>query len=57
VDPLICPKCGSEMKCSFGFAKLPASAVILDAVEIKRILRYLAKIGRSPPRVDKSSLN
>ena len=48
VDPLVCPKCGSEMK---------VIAVIDDAHEIKHILRYLVKIGRSPPGLDPASLN
>ena len=48
VDPFICPKCGSEMK---------VIAVIQEPDEIKRILRYLVKIGRSPPRLNPTSLN
>lgn len=48
VDPFICPKCGSEMK---------VIAVIQEPNEIKRILRHLVKIGRSPPRLDPASLN
>jgi len=42
VDPLVCPKCGWDMK---------VVAVIEDPVEIRRILRHLIKIGRSPPGV------
>ena len=48
VDPLICPKCGSDMK---------VIAVIQDVVEIKRILLHLIKVGRAPPGLDESSLN
>ncbi|MEW5815538.1 MAG: outer membrane lipoprotein-sorting protein [Spirochaetota bacterium] len=48
VDPFICPKCGSEMQ---------VIAVIQESEEIKRILRHLVKIGRSPPGVDPASLN
>ena len=40
VDPFVCPKCGSEMK---------VIAIIQEPNEIKRILRHLVKIGRSPP--------
>jgi hypothetical protein len=36
------PKCGAEMK---------VIAVIDDPEELKRILRHLVKIGRSPPQV------
>lgn len=48
VDPMTCPKCGADMK---------VIAVIEDADEIKRILRHLAKIGRSPPSFDPDRLN
>ena len=48
VDPLICPKCGSEMK---------VIALILDPSEIQSILRHLVKIGRAPPNVLPPSLN
>jgi hypothetical protein len=47
-DPLVCPRCGSEM--SF-------IAVITDPVEVRTILRHLVKIGRSPPGFDPSTLN
>ena len=43
VNPLVCPKCGGEME---------VIAIIEDPAEIKRILRYLVKIGRSPPGFD-----
>ena len=46
VDPLICPLCGSEMK---------LVAVITDLSEVRKILRHLIKIGRSPPGLDSSS--
>jgi hypothetical protein len=53
------------MKCSFACAKLPAVlrcrtaviAVIEDPDELKRILRHLVKIGRSPPGFDHDRLN
>jgi hypothetical protein len=48
VDPLVCPKCGSEMK---------ILAIIFDPEEIKKILTHLVKIGRSPPYFDPASLN
>jgi hypothetical protein len=48
VDPLVCPKCGSEMK---------VIAVIQEPEEIRRILAHLFKIGRSPPGFDPISLN
>jgi len=43
IDPFVCSRCGSEMK---------VIAVIQDVVEIKRILKHLKKVGRSPPVVD-----
>ncbi len=43
VDPLVCPKCGAEMK---------VIAVIENHDEIKRILRHLVENGRSPPGFD-----
>jgi hypothetical protein len=48
VDPLICPKCGSEMK---------IIAVIMDPTEIEKILQHLVKIGRAPPGLDLTNLN
>jgi hypothetical protein len=39
-DPLICPKCQSEMK---------IIAIILEPEEITKILKHLIKIGRAPP--------
>ena len=48
VDPLVCPKCGAQMK---------VIAVIEDPDEIKRILRHLVMIGRSPPGFDPDRLN
>jgi hypothetical protein len=47
IDPLVCPKCGTEMK---------VIAVIENPDEIKRILRHLVKIGRSPPGLDSDRL-
>jgi hypothetical protein len=48
VDPFVCPKCGAEMK---------VIAIIEDPDELKRILRHLIKIGRSPPGFDPDRLN
>jgi hypothetical protein len=48
VDPLVCPKCGADMK---------VIAVIEDPDELKRILRHLVKIGRSPPGFDPDRLD
>ena len=48
VDPLICPRCRSEMK---------LIAVINDPTQVRTILRHLIKIGRAPPGLDPSSLN
>ena len=42
IDPLICPKCQSEMK---------IIAIILDPEETMKILKHLIKIGRAPPNV------
>ena len=43
VDPLVCPKCGYDMK---------VVAVIDDPAEIRRILRHLIKIGPAVRRCD-----
>ncbi len=48
VAPLVCPRCGSEMK---------ILAIIMDPAETEKILRHLVKIGRPPPNFDPSSLN
>jgi len=48
IDPLVCPKCGSEMK---------VIAVIHDPVEIRDILAHLVKTGRAPPGLDPALLN
>jgi hypothetical protein len=45
VDPLICPYCHSPMK---------VIAVITAPEEVRKILRHLMKIGRSPPGLDQS---
>jgi len=45
VNPLVCPRCGSEMK---------ILAVITDTHEVKKILKHLVKTGKAPPGVDKS---
>jgi hypothetical protein len=48
VDPLECPRCGSPMR---------ILAVITEPEEIRKILRHLVKIARSPPGFDPASLN
>ena len=40
IDPLICPKCNSEMR---------VISVITSEYEISKILRHLAKTGKRPP--------
>ena len=47
-DPLVCPKCQSEMK---------IIAIILDSKETTKILKHLIKIGRAPPNLNPDSLN
>jgi hypothetical protein len=48
IDPLVCPKCGSEMK---------ILAIILDSYEINKILKHLVMIGKFPPGPDESVLS
>jgi hypothetical protein len=48
VDPMVCPECGADMR---------VIAVIEDPDELKRILRHLIKIGRSPPGFNPDRLN
>jgi hypothetical protein len=48
VDPMTCSQCGSSMR---------ILAVITEPQEIRKILRHLVKIGRSPPGFDPVSLN
>ncbi len=48
IDPLVCPKCGWEMK---------VIAVIQDPVEIRDILAHLVNTGRAPPGFDPALLN
>ena len=45
VDPLTCRRCGSPMR---------ILAVITDPAEVKKILRHLVKVDRSPPGLDPS---
>jgi hypothetical protein len=45
VDPLTCSRCGSPMR---------ILAVITETEEVRKILRHLVKIGRSPPGLDQS---
>ena len=47
-DPLECPRCGSQIQ---------VLALITETEEALKILRNLAKIGRSPPGLDPASLN
>ena len=47
-SPMLCPRCGSQMK---------LVALITDPPEVRRILRHLLKIGRTPPGLDPSALN
>ena len=42
VDPLQCSRCGAAMK---------VVAVIVDPVEVEKILRHLIKTGRAPPEL------
>ena len=46
-DPLLCPRCGSEIRL----------IALTDPPEVRRILRHLVKIGRAPPGLDPSALN
>jgi hypothetical protein len=52
VDPLVCPRCSAPMR---------ILAVITEPEEVRKILRHLVKIGRSPPGwatpADPTSLN
>jgi len=48
IDPMVCPKYGSEMK---------VIAIIQQPAEIDRILRHLVKQGRPPPGLDPASPN
>jgi len=48
VDPLICPRCSAQMR---------VLAMITEPEEVRKILRHLVKIGRSPPGFDPASLN
>ena len=45
---MTCSQCGSSMR---------ILAVITEPQEIRKILRHLVKIGRSPPGFDPVSLN
>jgi hypothetical protein len=48
IDPMVCPKCGGEMK---------VIAVIQDPMEIRDILAHLVKTGRAPPGFDPTLMN
>jgi hypothetical protein len=47
-DPIVCPRCGFEMK---------IVAIIMDKKETKKILEQPAKIGRPPPDYIPASLH
>ena len=47
VDPLRCPRCGSQMR---------VLAVITDPQQVHTILRHLIKTGAAPPGLDAASL-
>ena len=47
-DPMICPRCGSELK---------VIAVIQRPEDVMKILRHLVRIGRGPPGLDPATLN
>jgi hypothetical protein len=44
-DPLICPRCSAPMR---------ILAVITEPEKVRKILRHLVEIGRSPPGLDQS---
>jgi hypothetical protein len=48
VDPLVCPRCSAPMR---------ILAVITEPDELRKILRHLVKISRSPPGFDPASLS
>jgi hypothetical protein len=48
IDPLVCPRCSSQMR---------VLAAITDADEVKKILRHFIKIGSPPPGLDSAALN
>ena len=48
VDPMVCPVCAGDMK---------VIAIIEDPDELRRILRHLVKLGRSPPGFDPDRLD
>jgi hypothetical protein len=45
IDPLICSKCGSEMR---------IVAFIMEAEQIEKIMQHLIKQGRAPPSITQS---
>ena len=48
MDPLVCPRCGNDMK---------ILSIIMEPAEVNKVLRHLVKIGRAPPNFDINSLN
>ena len=47
INPLICEKCGSEMR---------IVAFIMDPEQIDRIMQHLINKGRAPPGITESSI-
>jgi hypothetical protein len=45
IDPMTCPKCGSDMK---------IITVITDLYEVRKILKHLLKTGKASPELDKA---
>jgi hypothetical protein len=56
INPLLCPRCGSEMRL-IAVITDPWSGNRTDPAEVRTILRHLLKIGRAPPGLDASALN
>jgi hypothetical protein len=63
-SPLLCPRCESEMRLIAvitdpwsGYRTDPWSGCRTDPVEVRKILRHLLEIGRSPPGLNPSVLN
>ena len=56
IDPLLCPRCGSQMRL-IAVITDPQGGALRRPAEVRKILRHLVKIGRSPPGLDPSSLN
>jgi len=48
VDPMLCPRCRSQMK---------LIAVITEPLHVLGVLRHLARTGKPPPSLDPASLH